>query len=111
MPQITTFEQSFTKKVRDFISRTGCDLSTIGNSKTVHYSNVAKLREYIFEERGSIRMDIAGRIDKFMREYGKRPLKPKATKRTSAATRRKRHGKSPIQKAKKQTTRGLNPDE
>lgn len=67
MNNLTEYEEAFIKKVRAFQARTGCSLATIGCSKIVKYRNTEKLEEFFIEKRGTIQMNVAGRIEKFMK--------------------------------------------
>lgn len=79
MSSLTNKEKKFIQKVRAFQARTGCTIATIGCSDVVNYRNTAKLEEFILEERGTIQMNVAGRIEDFIKanrnekfSYGKR---------------------------------------
>jgi hypothetical protein len=67
MSNHTKLEKDFTKKVRYFMQKTGTTLGKIGGSPEVQYSNTKKLTEFFIEERGTISMAVAGRIENFIK--------------------------------------------
>lgn len=64
-------EKQFKQKVREFLERTDCSISKLGNNEIVKYTQIAKLKDYFFEDKGSITMSVADRINEFIDGYGK----------------------------------------
>lgn len=69
---LTEIEIEFIKKVRDYQSRTGSSLSSIGHNKAVHYTNIEKLNDLIEFEKGTITLKVAGRILKYIDNENKK---------------------------------------
>lgn len=69
MSDLTPFEKKFIVKVRKFMKAKGVTLNELGKSKEVHYTNLKKLKEFFFEERGTIQANVMGRIDYFVDNY------------------------------------------
>lgn len=69
MAKITKFEKEFAKEVRDFCQKHNLTTWKIGDSKEVQYHNNEKLKEFFYNEKGTISGNLIGRIKDFMRSY------------------------------------------
>ena len=69
MPQRTTFKDELKAQVKTFISETGVSISQIANDESVNYSNTAKIKDYIFHNKGTMTIEVADRIMNFIENY------------------------------------------
>lgn len=62
---LTQFEKTILQAIQKHCKEneiTADKISKLGNNKTVHYSNLDKLTDYIFHEKGWISPPVLGRI-------------------------------------------------
>lgn len=69
MPQRTTFKDELKNTVKTFISETGVSISQIANHESVNYSNTGKIKEFVFQDKGTMTLDVADKIMNFISNY------------------------------------------
>lgn len=69
MPQRTTYREDFKSNVKKFISETGVSISQIVNHKSVSYPNSTKIKEFVFQDKGTLTDVTMDKIMNFISNY------------------------------------------